>query len=200
MSVPLPPLPTDNLYKFMGLAGLAIMIGSVVLPWRQLDHTSALITQLEVDTAAAGATAAADVKLMELHVERMKALNATPRDSPGLIGEWTEVRKESEAMMARGAQIVARHAELQGKTRAAREAATHSRWFMRLGRYGFGLGAVLLVVGFGLWYSRVQRYQDKLLRFQVLQAEREMRKSTPPQLSPTQVADQATPTDREDSD
>ena len=48
MNLPIPTLPTDNLYKFMALSGLAILIFSLVFPVIRMSEIKLKMVELEI--------------------------------------------------------------------------------------------------------------------------------------------------------
>jgi len=50
MNLPVPTLPTDNLYKFMALSGLAIVIFSFVFPMIRMSEIKLKLVEVETQT------------------------------------------------------------------------------------------------------------------------------------------------------
>jgi hypothetical protein len=51
MNLPVPTLPTDNLYKFMALSGLAIIIFSLVFPMIRISEIKLKMVEVETQLA-----------------------------------------------------------------------------------------------------------------------------------------------------
>ncbi len=147
--VAIPNLPTDNLYKFVALAGLSIVVLSVVLPTAQQNATGDKIDQYTIDLAVL----AVEVKNLK---EELEIAVAQPRPS---AHDQRLLRQRQLELDARVATITVRTAILKRLVEKQGEV---------LGWMAVGLltGLVLAVIGFSLWYARVQRYQDQLLRAQ----------------------------------
>src|SRR6266446_6205472 len=101
--VAIPNLPTDNLYKFVALAGLSIVVLSVVLATAQHNATGDKIDQSNIDVAVLTVEAKRLKEELELAV-------AQPRP-------WAHdqrlLRQRQVELDARVAALVARRAILQ---------------------------------------------------------------------------------------
>jgi TM2 domain-containing membrane protein YozV len=136
MSMQLPNLPTDNLYKFISLSGLTIFIFSFFIPF-YFDYS----INLKV------ADIQSDVHVLE---NKLIMLENTPKDSP----HFDRRAQESEVLIF--------------KARKANELAKHLRLnqleILHYKYLGISIGVILSLLGFYLWYTRVQKYLDKELK------------------------------------
>ena len=147
--------PTDNLYKFMAVFGLVIIVTSAVLLQKSADSyidssiESSYVFAKSVDASIADnhrrmalldrlgeAAKANDTALFN---ELKFQLNSSPLVS-AQSPEWKKQERMSDVLLQRAEQAIS------------------------LGFVGVLLGAGLSIAGFRLWYLRVQRYLDQQLK------------------------------------
>jgi hypothetical protein len=141
-------LPTDNLYKFMALAGLGVVLFSVYFIVTRVEQGTALRNQLDRESALIDA----EDNQIELAWERLKL----------------KIGPEAKALQSARNEIKKRKARIA----AVVEAATR---FLQLSLFLFEnlfiaiyVGIGVAIFGFCLWYWKVQRHMDKALREQKL--------------------------------
>jgi len=179
MNVPLPP--TDNLYKFQAIAGLIVTLLSFTIPQilifeldTQILKLNSEIVVLEEDRLAfmesdmktiMGIGEEIELLQHEVGVAEAKGKGAAIK---GLVKQSEKLRIASEADLLRHRVDVKlfRHriAEAKGKLAGIQGLAEQKeklRWFFIIGS---GIGAFLMFTGFQLWYVKVQKYQDRILK------------------------------------
>lgn len=147
--------PTDNLYKFMAIAGLAGTITSVI--WF-VQHTNAV---LETQYRAADVLHVAWLEA-EDSTEAKKLLNArwkAAQEGESVFGLSIEAGQQPE--LSQEARDAVRSFEVAGETlaRSIQEYNFALKWLG--GLTGVSLG--LMVLGFFFWWLLTQRHQDALL-------------------------------------
>lgn len=140
----LPTLPTDNLYKFIALSGLVILLFSVVYPYK-------LVTDLELKAVEAGT----QVKLLELESA------AIEREIYVMEKEKEPARDEVEALRLRHEQNKINSIKIEGEQERLSVLLKQLRTAFNSLMFGVLFGCVLAYIGFYLWYVRVQRPLDK---------------------------------------
>lgn len=185
MSIPTPQLPTDNLYKFVALAGLALAIAGLVLD-QQLDE--ALMTEVRENTnkmhegmdavvALMGPPELADWFVTKADTEpspmtsRKDALIRFEQTLGGLVVKMTKLLKEGslspdavkahEDALVKLKRIIFLNRESLGSVIRAERASAFNKNLVKV-------GFVLMCVGFFLWFVRVQKWQDMKLRNEAL--------------------------------
>jgi hypothetical protein len=217
-----PPIPTDNLYKFVAISGLVICISSYWFP-RQLDDsitpriiqakaeledlTDRLREQAAIppDVARFGlirfdaSTLEEDRGLFDAMIDVIDVLLELPANGVSkekmreilqgrkAIRDYAKeplvVQKSSnekiiihnenellEFMMDVQKEFGKDYKESRRRLHAAKR-TVDLLWFLLerkreynfLSKAGVPLGLIMSVAGFGLWYRRVQRYQDRAL-------------------------------------
>lgn len=190
--------PTDNLYKFIALTGLLILIISVVLPAyalvtmemkrlevvRELNKTSATLDEaksLGVEAEAATHDAHAASSQVDAAVARYKAM---PKSKHPSRQEATERLRRLDEIEAATQRLRDASQKLQSKTeelgRKTSEAHTrnietdYQNEVLETINLGFVLSKILLLIGslvglviallgFVLWYRKVQAFEDRVL-------------------------------------
>jgi hypothetical protein len=151
--LPAPSPPTDNLYKFMAIAGLVIAGAGVIYPQLLKERMEAdrqkFITEIDAirhDLDDFG-----------------RATKAAPHEiGPDgkvyydMTGAWPELDKVNDRMPA----LEAAHRTWGAKMDAL-------RWWRWICYSAAVAGAFVSAFGFWLWRTRLQRFQDELLRQQL---------------------------------
>jgi hypothetical protein len=147
--------PTDNLYKFVAIFGLVLIVGGCVLLYITVDNSLEAATRANQGFRSAIATEESP-EVQEVLSEAISKMVDERRQDPGLAaalraaGASDEAIAEAVAMQEAADVFFAHESRLRGVTGVAR----------MLG----GLGAIVSAVGFGFWYRRVQRFEDQILR------------------------------------
>lgn len=188
--VPIPKLPTDNLYKFIALAGLcAVGLGSWIIVHASqdiedrvdnyLDRARLSWTQNDQETQEALSTAQAQIADAEnASAETGKWLADAQKGRPVDVQIGKKLFQTSQTLLEsakRQGNVV--ESRLRAKTVAnkiigtrleAELAGLDGRW--RFVRFSYSVGYVLIFIGliatpwgFRQWYSKVQKPQDLAL-------------------------------------
>lgn len=163
--------PTDNLYKFISIFGLIIFVVSIAAPYIASEQLSTLTTVI--------AKPIADIKLLNQDNARLlsevdEVQGRLPKQSQNLTeAEKQTVRQvfaESDRLLKEVRENIRKIRELettsdmQIKTADARAATLLGLiWWTSFGKV---IGLVSILTGFTLWYFKLQRYQDLLLKNQ----------------------------------
>lgn len=132
----IPQLPTDNLYKFIAIFGLALIILGLVFSFYPLDYISIQLIRLNGELEA-------------LNAREEYLANGKPTEK-----ELIEIRKELRKNLA----------EIKGKLEVISGLSKMSLRFSRYAAILTGFGLFLAGVGFYLWYVKFQKYQDKIIK------------------------------------
>jgi hypothetical protein len=155
MNPPLPALPTDNLYKFVAISGLVLVVVGVIVPIR-------LQTDIERRLAPMVAGLAAATEHM---VAMSRALDPRPTDGAATGLRITPMEQEAIDKTGAEADRLMKLAEDAGFSPVELRAA--KRWIQVSISAGLA-GVVMMGIGFGLWYGKVQKYQDQLLKAEAM--------------------------------
>jgi len=146
----LPTLPTDNLYKFLALSGLAIAIFSLVFPMIRISEIKMKLVEAETQSNVL------NVEIEELKEDTdrwAKKTSLSPEETASLRKRLIELRIKGVQIRGRFEQIKSLNKDLD--------------YSMILIWVGLPLGMLISYLGFLLWYFRVQKPNDLLLRKQV---------------------------------
>jgi len=137
-------LPTDNLYKFMAIAGVSIALFSIYLMFTRAEQGTARVDQLERESTVLFE----EEHQVEIAWEKLK-------DKTGPRAKSLEdARNEIKKRKARN------YEEVQATMRFGKLNLLLVK-DLQVAHY---VGVVLAVVGFFLWYFKVQRFMDKAIR------------------------------------
>jgi len=142
MAFPIPSLPTDNLYKFIALTGFFTFVLSLGF----------LLTE--------GAAYETGLKTAQTQLDENEyALDYLNSERNTFTGN-AEAMKRFE-LGKDVTSIIENISRLQSKSRKTNRLI--ATWFGTI-------GLCFALLGFSLWYFKVQRYQDKLLKAQATEA------------------------------
>jgi hypothetical protein len=158
------PFPTDNLYKFVALAGAALLITSFVFPLTRLDElelaaqqTSAQRRVLDVEVSALEADLAqlsTDLKRLDASVDAgTHPALAMQEEAAKATGRLLELEKKRLALAIKKAEIQGN----EGKTALLLKQMDRTWSYLK---FGGVVGLVMTQVGFLFWYRRVQKPAD----------------------------------------
>lgn len=196
----IPSVPTDNLYKFMALAGLVIVVLSIVLPASKISEIERL--SVEIDS---------DILLLEAETQWYR------EDSEKLANEWKkkqdiverglnrveslergeqkseldtlraknekfmmEINDSYQTLMERGRQAQRKHLAIKGKIMAKNQLLGEAVFYDRFMLFGSFFGLIIASSGFVFWYARVQKIIDEELKQKIKPVQKEPRRLLKP--------------------
>ncbi len=148
-------LPTDNLYKFLALSGVAIVLSTIYFSY---DRRSELLARQD-QLSAEARLLKVDARFYQNRIQEYKAsiLRSGSIAAAGL-GERVE------ELQANVLEIERRVAKLEANGLIAARLGRELRMLYALTGFALIVGGALAAVGFRSWYVRLQRYQDAELR------------------------------------
>ena len=165
----IPQIPTDNLYKFVSLSGVLMLLVGFAVPafvrYRAMEVELALLAQYE--SRAARHSQALDqfsnaIDAMEhANFQELERRRAAKPDAPA-----PDAFRHAEAM-ADSAKVVLDSLETHGLAAAERVARAEEQFFAFFAWAGFALafaGTLLAAWGFRNWYVRLQKPLDDIIR------------------------------------
>jgi len=168
----IPSLPTDNLYKFLAIGGIIVMVAGFVLP-ATADfqivklHEEQQRLAYEEFTKHTGDLIRQNNEEMRIAVEAIEKI-AEPKARDNildLLNKRNVTKEQSDAFVLHLSGFV-------DEMRLLRLAHQDQRNVSQLLKYfGFAISAL----GFGLWYWKVQRFHDRTSRAEALKAEAELK-------------------------
>lgn len=139
--------PTDNLYKFIAISGVVILILSVGFPFSKATNLS--------------------VKEVEITGDYIILLEDSKfGDAPRALFTGDQKKsKEHIDFLNKQTKESKRHLRVvEQKERIAKILKQEIRFYTWVGIVGGALGLAISLCGFFLWYSRVQKYEDIILK------------------------------------
>ncbi|HQZ63956.1 MAG TPA: hypothetical protein PLY87_02715 [Planctomycetaceae bacterium] len=163
--------PTDNLYKFIAIAGAALIAVCVIQTTGQLAEISQQSFQLSKDIAIQKVenerlNERSKAFRKELAVEIQNPEKLTPEGKPLLFDKVSDIQRKNEELedfhfeTMKSSAVLAVQIERLGQLTSA-----YATWVHRA-LIAVGIGVIMMILGFRLWYSRVQVFQDRLLQKQ----------------------------------
>ena len=181
-------IPTDNLYKFMAISGIVLIIASY-LPFyhgwmigcdlSELKGESEIIDQKanwvreelkklenQMDTFIVQIVQLTGISKPEI----IAALNAgqSLRDISKDLEEhqiqWQEIESKFHEHHKVFREQIIKQIRLKTKSELVNRKLEALVWLARLSQIGFFTGGLLASLGFGLWYKKLQALQDLLIK------------------------------------
>ncbi len=169
MTPPTFQFPIDNLYKFIALSGVVLLVASVYLPFRAMSEFYAKSFQLIAE----------EQRSFTLHELWAASESIHDRRAMPLIGrlfeandaEAEEIKKEfKELLDSHNADSMKKGSEADISKGTLAALSSEVKFLRLISRASFGLfvamfgaGVWLMHFGFTRWYRLVQQYQDAIL-------------------------------------
>jgi hypothetical protein len=181
----LPIIPTDNFYKFFSIGGLVGAITCLVMGFTAFDDLIAKkfdyslhLKKNEIELKYLERNVDAESRRQKLLKEAVGSLDkrlpnlkaSSPSDKNEVREVFSEVDKGREATEKLGTKLQEmeiKSAELGIERERMLELLKRTQFIIKLTEYSSTSLFFQSVLGFVLWYFRVQRQQDHLLRGQV---------------------------------
>ncbi|MBM4273084.1 MAG: hypothetical protein FJ134_01275 [Deltaproteobacteria bacterium] len=148
MQLPIPP--TDNLYKFLALSGLVLVIFSIVFPLSRISDINLKLLEFEMQS---------DVLEVELKYLEQDTAEWVEKENP--------TPEEQEMLRKRTLELRIKHTELKGRIRQINGLINEVKENWKILKVGGTVGMAFSFIGFGLWLFRIQLPSDLLLQKQV---------------------------------
>ena len=137
----LPNLPTDNIYKFIAIAGVALGIASIALRVQaHLAYESKVLSRVETTG-----------KAIQDHIRERGGIPTLSNDTKR--GADPDLEEFKEILQTRDKEYLSSLKTLMNLTG-------------ELMNHMFAIGCFLAICGLGLWYVKVQSFQDGILKTQ----------------------------------
>ena len=176
MQLPAPAIPTDNLYKFLAISGLVLLVICLLYPPMIVEETTARAANLR----AAVTVMKHRVANARQDVDYTSDALAEGKKNPDLSDEnLHEIEAENARNMKEARQLEIDVAELERDVVIADAAVRVSLNRMRLMSDLVYVAFGAMIIGFLLWYRRVQRHADAILKEQALALTRDRLKPAP---------------------
>ncbi len=143
-----PNLPTDNLYKFMALSGLILFVFSFFVPF-WLMHNIKLKT-LEIKE---------ELDLLDIEEKYLKEIHEDIEALPS-----NKRRKAIKLNEERFKDYSKKLMQTRRKVETMKYLDSMRRDIRILALVGISLGVIFTYCGFFLWYKRLQKYQDQIIK------------------------------------
>ncbi|MBL8003101.1 MAG: hypothetical protein JNL05_14200 [Flavobacteriales bacterium] len=187
--------PTDSLYKFLAVGGLVLVVTVLYLQQRmQAELTSASFHVYEQQLGQAESEAQLDASHQRLMYALRSFYNKAGIDSEKEIDTtgsgalvWHRVTSGPKELVSESnalgdslrkflghERLVQQKRNLFDLERSRYEAEKESaRWIIDVLWFGLVFGFALSILGFLLWYKKIQRYNDQILRNEFEKVNRE---------------------------
>jgi hypothetical protein len=142
--VSFPSLPTDNLYKFIALSGVVLVVAGFYLPWHRAEEIWDRLEQVKAESAVL------TVDVQYLLDEAKKAKSDSASDVPALRKTLQELERRKAVQEVKVGSL---------------ERLTLNLWLLYAASLVLtAVGVVMMKKGFKFWYERVQQPMDLALR------------------------------------
>ena len=204
MAPPVPTLPTDNLYKFIAIFGLVILVFGIAFPSEKLTRSFAQVDDAAKERGIAKIRImrklaqmqdakkridekAAEVNKAQKQLQDVEAALETKRQSKGLESAEDEIHALTEQVHQHKDNVRKYSEEIQ-KVKAQSDQFSDELEIEKLNMKAFDesikelgrqidlwgwvtcggmlIGTLMMGLGFRNWYTKVQVYQDAILRKQ----------------------------------
>jgi hypothetical protein len=154
--------PTDSLYKFLAVAGIAFFLGSAGFAYREFErYQDRLLTIFREGEMANFNYAIVKEKMNhlqarknELEEEKLRTGKPIPKTAlKAFIKELDKVEPDLSKSCYERAQVLVKSLEFE-------QFKKYQFWYFLFCAIGAITGLLLSMIGFRLWYQRLQKPQD----------------------------------------
>lgn len=142
-----PNLPTDNLYKFIALVGVVVLLVASYFPIIKARELKLAMIEIEGKT-----------RILEIEVQHL------PDRTKQLKSNETIGDCNREELVDKAYKLKMKNEELKTNSKKLEVIGIDYEIIRKIQTAGMVLGFILSAFGFFLWYFRIQKYQDKQLK------------------------------------
>ena len=167
-------IPIDNLYKFIAISGLTILGISFVFPIMKVDENALKTKKL-----------LGEVKILKLETQNLSKESENLLEDLNMLleiikeqkGKTSQIGKENyykiilkkmdlgDEQMKKTSLIGIKAQEILNKNEINCYLINRINRYKFLSYFGIGIGTIMICSGFWLWYTKLQVYQDKILKY-----------------------------------
>jgi hypothetical protein len=140
--------PTDNLYKFLALSGVLLVIFTLYLPFSMMNELRLMIDLLQPEASSLEAK-------VDFWNEDKEILEA--RQSIASDEEKEDLEQRKRILETR---IAFANAKMEAINRLGKQMMVYEKYIKVFAVFGW----CLVFLGFGLWYSKLQKFEDKKIK------------------------------------
>jgi len=145
--VNIPNLPTDNLYKFIALVGVVVLLAASYFPI--IKARELRLAKIEIE---------GQMRLLEIEVQHLQD-TSKQLGSNETIGDCNR-----EELVGKAYKLKMKNEEIKTNSKKVEVIGIDYELIRKIQVAGMILGFILSAFGFFLWYFRIQKYQDKQLK------------------------------------
>jgi len=171
----IPSLPTDSLYKFLAIAGLTLVVLSpayyqvfswdVQLKKLELRGEQNLMAEEADDSEADAARMTAQVDSVVSQVDSLVSQHPTSQEEKArLLQHSKELREQNHQLLLKTREKLLKQIRIEAMAESVNLYDKQLSSLKVISIVAFILGLGLFTSGLYLWYTRVQRLQDMVLR------------------------------------
>ena len=185
MTVP-PIPPSDNLYKFTAISGVILFVLSLYVPverYTELNNSMSDLNtkrgQLLLERGHVGEDLQELEKRAQLYLQKMEEIQADldakkaqynrDYDIPQILSEWTAIERDLRKIKSKIRENDLLWEQSKSTSEKLEGTKFHVETLVQVSHVTYWVGFAVAIWGFGCWYFRFQRYQDRIVKAQAEQ-------------------------------
>lgn len=171
----IPNLPTDNLYKFLSLAGIVVVIMAVYFTVTKVSEVSDKIMDVQEGQDIVSENIKSLERLVELlekivdnSIAELKGERKKDDKKLELVYSESEIKNLMSEIRDSLAKIGVEKVRVEANTKRLTELHERSKKISHWGVFFIAIGMIMANFGFYLWYTRVQKPLDCILKRELL--------------------------------
>lgn len=161
----LPNLPTDNLYKFQFISGVAILIAVFLYSFTTISTLENQINNLEQEMSITKLSSEFIFKDSDNLVNLLNGIDkikktANIEDIPNIEKIESQITSKLDDLKTKSRSIQIKDIEIQYQSNLKSKIQDTKDVF----NFGTLIGLILSVLGYWNWYSRLQKYEDIIIK------------------------------------
>ncbi|MFA0114666.1 hypothetical protein AB4407_13490 [Vibrio sp. 10N.261.46.E11] len=150
----IPNFPTDSLYKFISISGVFLLVSFLLAP--EYSKYKIDLHQLAIEAEKAQVTLMVDFNTEDI-TRVADAVADAEKEQKKLTGKYLKLHEETRKVNRKNRLLLAK---LEGKLRLSNYYTSQFERVESFQFYGILASLIYTVIGFVLWYSKVQRPMD----------------------------------------
>jgi len=167
--------PTDNLYKFIAITGLLFIFASFFYPTilnikinerileSEKDIEIAKIESAKLEREAGEIELKLNIEQKDVETFKENKNIVSPKQLEAEVSDLEQLRKQTKEATDIAAEQLKKNIEIEYNNKLTKFYNDYFGLASNIALSGEILGFVLMILGFGLWYQKVQKYQDLVL-------------------------------------
>ncbi|MDO8482941.1 MAG: hypothetical protein Q7S86_03935 [bacterium] len=158
-------ISTDNIYKFMAIAGLLMIVYAISFVWNKQENVRSELNSVKLESSKVDAS----LSILEADVDDLKeysdilSKDSAQMQKEGILGQALQIMQNQHDLRVRLESVLHKKVEYEHKLQIVEELSKRLKVVSYLFMNLIYFGCIFSVLGFANWYLRIQIYNDSVI-------------------------------------